>query len=118
MALFRIRSREIKLWRVAVLFICISALLISGLILYVRLNRPRSWQLRAGMTTQEVRAIMGDPEYMYGKGNEEWYYRKNEVIWLNFRDGRLSEADTGKGSDSHPINRSRSNLAPMNGCRR
>ncbi|MFZ1934674.1 MAG: outer membrane protein assembly factor BamE [Thermoguttaceae bacterium] len=62
MALLTIRSCEIKLWRVVVLFVCTSALMIFGLWLCGRLDEPRYLQLRTGMTLQQVREIMGDPD--------------------------------------------------------
>lgn len=98
MALFTIRSREIKLWRVAVLFLCTSALIVFGLMLYARLHRPRSSQLRSGMTMQEVCKIMGDPaSTFHDNERENWWYRGGETIELDFRDGRLFAAYAGKG---------------------
>ena len=112
MALFSIRSREIKLWRVVVLFVCISAMLISGT-LAVRaiesatvLATPcRNDDARGprdhGRSTVHLPSLAG---------RDKWHYTKDEAIDLEFRDGRLFEADIGKGSDDHPIDRSRSDL--------
>jgi hypothetical protein len=112
MALFSIRSREIKPWRVAVLFICVSSLMVCGLLVYAGLNRPRSWQLRSGMTMQEVRAIMGEPTATYPtQKGEEWAYREPENIDLGFREDRLCSAYAGKGSGDHPVNRSEMDAA-------
>ena len=106
MALFRIRSREIKLWRVAVLFVCVSAMMVSSLLLYARLNHPRSWQLHSGMAMQEVRAIMGAPDSTFrSPKREEWYYRGNETVELDFCDGRLCHACSNNcGKIYHPVN--------------
>ena len=98
--LIHILSREIRLWRVIVLFVSICALLISALWFYGKWNQPRSWQLRSGMTPDEVIAITGPPHTILGdEQNQDWWYRDEERLQLRFFDGRLTSA--GKG---HPVN--------------
>ena len=105
--MFSIRSREIKPWRVAVLLVCMCVVVVSGLRIYVRLNQPRSWQLRSGMTAHEVRSIMGRPRVVFGNPQQEdWWYSDEENIRLFFYDGRLSGASPAE-KKAHPVNYSR-----------
>ncbi len=94
MALFSVRSREIKLWRVVLLLAVACALLVGGALIYGFANEPRYIRLRSGMTPAEVLAIMGTPETMSaGKGSENWWYKGRDNIELYFSDGRLSGTD-------------------------
>ena len=94
MALFNAHNREIKLWRVAVLFVFVCIVLVSGLWIYNTWNEPRSWQLRSGMTKQEVRSIMGEPDSVLGdQQSEDWWYTGEEHLSLFFHNGRLAGAD-------------------------
>jgi hypothetical protein len=98
MALFSIRSREIRPDRVVVLFFVVSVLVVASLLLFGWLNRPPSCRLCSGMTSQEVCAIMGVPDdTMRTQKGERWWYRAVEVIELEFRDDRLCDAYKGKG---------------------
>jgi hypothetical protein len=100
MALFAIRSCEVKPWRVAILFVCVCTLLIFGLFLSRKLGEPRYLRLHAGMTLQQVHEIMGDPDAMVRSDDgEDWSYRHRESIELHFRGGRLVDANAGKGFD-------------------
>lgn len=66
-------------------------------------------QVRAGMSSQEVRSLMGSPHdtnysNVAGENLETWTYRsssdKNDFIILGFQDGKLVDGDTG-GYDIH-----------------
>ena len=96
-----IRSCEIRLWRVAVIFICVGCVGVASLVALSKHSEPRSWALRHGMTPAEVRTIMKEPDVVLGEGDDfKWEYSHVERIELYFRDGHLSYA-AGKG---HPVN--------------
>ena len=96
-----IRSLQVKPWRVAVSFVATSALLILALWGHGKINEPLSWSLRAGMSTDDVRSIMGEPTSLLGDETDSllWYYNGDETVRLSFRQGRLCGTDQ-KG---HPL---------------
>ena len=101
MTLLTVRSCEVRPERVFGLFICISAMIICGIAVYGRLTRSRFEELRAGMTVQEVHNILGNPDITCRYEEvEEWsYIRPHQRIDVSFRNGRLFDADGGKGYD-------------------
>lgn len=104
MRLLTIRSLEVQPRRVAVLFVALFGLLFGGLMLWATIHERyerRFDQLRAGMTTQEVIAILGKPDDVLPyERSETWQYRGSERVDLDFRDGRLSDLYAAKSSHS------------------
>ena len=94
----KIRSCEIRLSHVAVIFICVCVtLMVAARICF----KPQSWNLRYGMTPDEMRRTMGEPEFVLGESSDcQWIYSRDERIQLYFRDGSLCST-TGK---FHPVN--------------
>ena len=101
MSLFHFRSREVRPWRVIVLFVSLCTLLLSGLWFYGKQHQPRSWQLRSGITWDEVIEVMGRPDMVLGDvQSQEWWYEERRHVRLYFRGDLLSSASL-KG---HPVN--------------
>jgi hypothetical protein len=102
MALLKIRSFKVNIFRVFVLSFCTITLVFFGLRAYLELPELQSYQLHKGMTTNQVSSLMGKPDLSYGdKENEYWCYSQEENINLHFTNNLLDGADAKKG---HPLN--------------
>jgi tetratricopeptide (TPR) repeat protein len=88
-------SAKLKIWRVAVLFALVTAILIGGLLIYHRVTRPIYYNLDFGMTMNEVKDIMGEPQRIEFDDGErvQWLYScegtPRPSLQLQFYDGRL-----------------------------
>ena len=89
-------SSEIRIWRVAVLFVLLTAVIVAGLVTYERATRPIYYQLEYGMTMEQVVRIMGEPRVKVEDNNtSQWDYvfprdaRNRDHLLLYFRDRRL-----------------------------
>jgi hypothetical protein len=95
--------KELKLWRVVVLFLALCSFLFLGTFTIGRVSQPPSWVLQPGMTPDQVRAAMGEPEgVLMDDGKVFWQFHSKEEIQLVFADDRLLYAKVGKRR--HPLN--------------
>jgi hypothetical protein len=102
MTLLKMRSLQVDPIRVFTLSFFAIVLLLFGLWIYFNIPQPRSWQLHRGMTIQQVRSVMGEPDTAYGdQEHKYWCYSRKENINLRFINDRLDSADAEKG---HPLN--------------
>lgn len=96
-------STKIRIPRVTILFLLLSVLLIGGLVFCERVTRPVFYQLKPGMTMDEVRSIMGAPRAEFqDPRHTEWFYvfnksRGRSTLHLYFEQQRLTT--TGEKGD-------------------